>query len=201
MIRVTELERAGSGAWARLFEECASACFCRYWHFEGSKNDWLARCAHQAQANRDEQLSCVASEDPCARGLVAWKGGLAVGWMKLAPRTCLGKLTRLPVYRSLEVAGGSTVYSVGCLLVAPSERKRGVARALVAAADAHVRGWGGLVIEAYPRHTEGPLHDEEAWMGPESLFRESGYEPVVESVPYPVYRKSLASVVQGGDQG
>jgi GNAT superfamily N-acetyltransferase len=193
MIRVAALDRAGGGAWARLFDACNSSCFCRYWHFEGNKNDWLARCAHDADANRREHLSWIEAADPRARGLVAWQGDLAVGWMKLAPRACLGKLTRLPVYRSIEIGDDAGVYSVGCFLVAPAYRRRGVARALLASADTHVRAWGGVAIDAYPRHTEGPLHDEEAWMGPESLFREAGYETASGSGAYPVYRRQLGS--------
>jgi GNAT superfamily N-acetyltransferase len=195
VIRIAPVDRASVGAWTRLFEGCGSSCFCRYWHFEGNKNEWLARCAHDADANRCEQISRVLTCDPCARGLVAWHGDLAVGWMKLAPRACLGKLTRLPVYRSLEVGDDAGVFSVGCLLVLPEQRRRGVASALVAAADTHVRAWGGIAIDAYPRHTEGPLHDEEAWMGPESIFRDAGYEAIAGSGPYPVYRKRIGPPV------
>lgn len=193
MIRVAPLGHADLDAWTRLFDACSSSCFCRYWHFDGNKNDWLARCAHDAEANRREQVSRVLADDPCASGLVAWEDDLAVGWMKLAPRACLGKLTRLPVYRRLEAGDGWDVYSVGCLLVHPERRRHGVARALVAAAAAHVRAWGGTAVEAYPRHTEAPLHDEEAWMGPESIFRAAGYEAATGSGPYPVYRKDFGT--------
>jgi GNAT superfamily N-acetyltransferase len=193
VIRVAELDAEGVGAWAQLFDACSSACFCRYWHFEGNKNEWLAICAHDADANRREQLSRALAGDSCARGLVAWQGDLAVGWMKLAPRAALGKLTRLPVYRSLDAGDDAGVFGVGCLLVLPERRRRGIARALVLAADSYVRAWGGVAIEAYPRHAEGPLHDEEAWMGPESIFRGAGYEMSRGSGPYPVYRKELRS--------
>lgn len=191
MIRVTKLDAADGEAWAKLFGACSSACFCRYWHFEGNKNEWLDRCAHDADANRREQLLHVLAGNPCARGLIAWQGDLAVGWMKLTPRAALGKLTRLPVYRGLDAGADEGVFGIGCLLVLPDQRRRGVARALVLAADAHVRAWGGVAIEAYPRHAEGPLHDEEAWMGPEGIFREAGYEVDRGSNPYPVYRKAL----------
>ena len=173
-------------------EACSSSCFCRYWHFTGGKNDWLARCAHAAGENRREHLASIDIDEPAARGLVAMEeNGVAVGWMKLVPRACLGKLTSLPVYRTLPLGEGERAYVIGCTLVRPSHRRRGVARALVEAADPHVRAWGGKVIEAYPRHSEAPLHDEEAWMGPERIFRELGYEVVAGAAPYPVYRKSV----------
>jgi GNAT superfamily N-acetyltransferase len=191
VIRVAALDASLAPAWSELFAACASSCFCRYWHFEGNKNEWLARCAHDATRNRDEQLACVAAMDPAARGLLAVEGDVAVGWMKLTPRASVGKLTRLPVYRSLALGESEGVYVIGCTLVRPDRRRAGVARELVRAADAHVRAWGGSAIEAYPRQADHPLHDEEAWMGPEKVYRDAGYTVVAGAAPYPVYRKSL----------
>jgi hypothetical protein len=56
---------------------------------------------------------------------------------------------------------------------------------------------GVHTLEAYPHHALHPLHDEEAFMGPEALFLECGYSRVLprgdegESAPYPVLRKRL----------
>ena len=135
--------------------------------------------------------------DPAGRGLVAMEAGVALGWMKLAPRAVLPKLRRLSVYRPLDLGDDAGVYSVGCFLVRPDHRGRGVARALLAAADTHVLAWGGRAIEAYPRRAEGALHPEEAWMGPERLFIELGFSPLVDVAPYPVLRKTLKSPVVG----
>jgi GNAT superfamily N-acetyltransferase len=190
-MQILAMEPGLAAAWSLLFEACSSSCFCRYWHFTGPKNDWLARSAHQAEINKEEQLACVDRRDPEARGLVAMESGIALGWMKLVPRACVDKLTRLPVYRNLSLGDAEGVYVIGCLLVAPKSRRRGVARALVLAADEHVRAWGGRAIEAYPRHADAPLHDEEAWMGPEELYRTCGYAFVLGAAPYPVYRKEL----------
>jgi GNAT superfamily N-acetyltransferase len=190
-MRVVALEPELAAAWGELFDACSSSCFCRYWHFTGHRNDWLARSAHHAEANREEQLACVHRQDAEARGLLAMEAGVALGWMKLVPRTCVGKLTRLPVYRNLALGNADGVYVIGCLLVRPEARRRDVARRLVRAADEHVRTWGGKAIEAYPRHAELPLHDEEAWMGPEKIYRETGYTLFLGEDPYPVYRKDL----------
>ncbi|MDF2694871.1 MAG: Acetyltransferase, partial [Labilithrix sp.] len=80
---------------------------------------------------------------------------------------------------------------IGCLLVRPDMRGQGVARALVEAAPRIAREWGAQAIEAYPRRSNEPLHPEEAWQGPERVFVEAGFEPVVDVTPYPVYRKGL----------
>jgi len=192
-LRVVRYEPRYAEAWAALFEASASACFCRYWHFAGTKNEWLERCAREAQRNRAEQQAELdLMKGDGASGLLALDGDSAVGWMKLEPRESLRKLTGLPVYRSAPAPpAGERVFCVGCLLVAPSSRRRGVASALVAAADEHALERGGTLLEAYPRRSPGPLHDEEAWMGPESIFVRAGYSEAAGAAPYPIYRKSL----------
>jgi len=189
VITIVELDASHAVAWTALFDACGSSCFCRYWHFAGDKNTWLARCAHEPTLNRDEQLALVSQRDDAARGLVAFDGDVCVGWLKLTPRAVLSKLRRLPVYKSLDLGADEGAWSVGCVLVRESHRRRGVARALVQTTPDFVRRWGGRSIEAYPRHAEGPLHDEEAWMGPERAFVESGFEPIAGEEPYRVFRR------------
>lgn len=174
---------------AKLFEAASSPCFCRYWHFVGTKNEWLDRCAHRPEENLAEQTEALLRNDDSARGLVALSGGTVVGWMKLAPRGAVPKLTGLPVYRGIPFEAGT--FTIGCFLVHPEHRHRGVARALVVAAEQHVLAWGGRALEAHPRRATSPLHDEQAWQGPERLFAERGWVPVHQMEPYPVYRKVI----------
>jgi GNAT superfamily N-acetyltransferase len=199
-LAVVALDAAIAPAWAGLFEACASSCFCRYWHFPGKKNDWLERCFRHPEENRDEQLALVRAGAPEARGLVALEGETAVGWMKLAPRALLPKLTQQGAYRPLPLGPGAGVWSIGCFLVRPDHRAQGVAMALVSAAPDFVRAWSppgeARAIEAYPRGRADAaiarLHDEEAWMGTEALFERCGYVRVAGEAAYPVMRKELA---------
>lgn len=194
-MRIAPLSKDNAGAWAVLFEASGCACFCRWWHFTGNKNEWLARCFEDPASNRDEQLALVRAGAPEARGLLAMEDGEALGWMKLAPRALLPKLRRQGPYRSLDLGddAGSrdSVWSVGCLLVRPDRRRQGVARALLEAAPDPVRSWGGSVLEAYPHRVAHALHDEEAWMGPESVFVSLGWQAFHDVAPYPVYRLGL----------
>jgi GNAT superfamily N-acetyltransferase len=191
MITLAELDVSHAAAWVALFDACGSSCFCRYWHFAGDKNTWLARCAFEPNANRDEQLALVTARDDAARGVVAFDGELCVGWMKLTPRAVLSKLRRLPVYKSLDLGPDEGAWSIGCLLVRESHRRNGVARALVGAAADFVRAWGGRSVEGYPRHADAPLHDEEAWMGPERAFLDAGFTPIAGEEPYRVFRRPV----------
>jgi GNAT superfamily N-acetyltransferase len=200
-LRIAPLDASNASMWIELFASAGSACFCRYWQFEGTKNEWLDRCANFPEQNIAEQLDLVLKQDDRARGLVAItslnESDRIIGWIKLTPRASNPKLRRLPVYRSRDLGDDDGVYSIGCFFVEPEARHQGVARALLRAASDHVRAWGGAALEAYPRRSSEALHDEEAWLGPEALFLEDGFAPVGDAAdfaPYPVLRKSLAII-------
>jgi GNAT superfamily N-acetyltransferase len=191
-LRVEALTEAHVPALLAFFEASASQCYCRYWHFDGTKNDWLERSALRPEENAAELEAAVRAHDPGARGVVAIDAhGAVVGWMKLTPRRSVPKLRALPVYKNLALGDEDTTYAIGCMLVRPDARGTGVARALTAAAPELARAWGAAAVEAYPRRSSEPLHPEEAWLGPERLFVETGFEAVVDVAPYPVYRKRL----------
>lgn len=177
-----------------LFEAASSPCFCRYWHFVGTKNDWLDRCANRPEENAAELAAAIAEGRADGGGVVAIEDGAVVGWMKLVPRSAVPKLRGLPVYRGLDLGDDATTFSVGCFLVHPAHRRRGVAEALLEGAEAVARARGARAIEGYPRRSTEPLHDEEAWQGPEAIFVARGFAHVAGEAPYPVYRKVLALV-------
>jgi ribosomal protein S18 acetylase RimI-like enzyme len=201
VIRITDLTTSCATAWVELFESCGCPCFCRYWHFMGTKHEWLDRCAHEPERNRAEQLHQVACGDASAQGLVALDvaagmpgGERTVGWMKLAARGSVAKLRRLPVYRRVDLDDDEGIWSIACFLVHPEWRRRGVARALVVGAQQRLVALGGRALEAYPRRTSEPIHDEEAWMGPLALFESQGFVFRHADGPYPVLRWRVPAV-------
>jgi GNAT superfamily N-acetyltransferase len=194
-VRVTELTPDLIDAWALLFGACASSCFCRYWHFDGTKNEWLARLAFAPGTNEAEQRVALAESRPSARGLIALEGEVVVGWMKLSPRSAVPKLRRLPVYRALDLGTDEGVLSIGCILVHPSHRRQGVARALLEEALAVAKASGARALEAYPHRRDEALRDEELWMGPLSLFQAYGFQPLDGNAAYPVLRCVLEGPV------
>jgi ribosomal protein S18 acetylase RimI-like enzyme len=188
-VRVVPLDASSAAAWAALFDRCGCACYCRYWHFEGHKNDWLARCVDAPERNRAEQIARVEAGAAEAGGLVALDGDEAIGWMKLVPRPTVPKLLRQGPYRATAAqpgAGDPRVFSVGCFLVDPARRRQGVARALVLAGPGYVQARGGTAIEAYPRRTDDDLDDAQAFTGTVRLFASCGFEERGGDGPYPV---------------
>lgn len=193
-MRVVAVTAAHVASLRALFEAASSPCFCRYWHFSGTKNDWLDRCANRPEENAAELGSAIADGRPDGGGVVALDTDRTViGWMKLVPRAAVPKLRALPVYRGLDLGDEATTFSVGCFLVHPAHRRRGVAAALLEGAEVVARAHGARAIEGYPRRSTEPLHDEEAWQGPEAIFVARGFAHVAGDAPYPVYRKVLGS--------
>lgn len=166
---------ADHAALAALFERDHSPCYCRYWHFTGTNKEWEARCALEPEKNRAEM-------EP--EGLIALDGEVVVGWMKLVPQPTLHKLLMRSPYRHLETPN---VWSIGCFLVDPSHRRRGVARALVSAAIELAPTLGIQTLEAYPRVFEG-MHEGEQWMGPIAMFEALGFRVFRDQPQYPVLR-------------
>jgi len=192
-LRVVEAAPEHTELLAALFEREACACYCRYWHFSGDKNAWLARLAHAPDENRNEMRAALAAHSNEMRGVVALLGtARAVGWMKLCPATAVEKLYAQRLYRGLPCFSGdrSGVYAVGCFLVDSEHREHGVARALLDAGVQAARRAGARAIEAFPRRTE-PAYAHELWTGPASSFFAAGFREAHALAPYPVLRLDL----------
>lgn len=174
---------------AALFARDHSPCFCRYWHFTGTNKEWEARVALEPERNRAELGEALARGSDEARGLLARPQGqrTVVGWMKLAPQREVTKILARVPYRGLEAPD---TFSIGCFLVDPEYRRKGVARALLEGAIAVAPSLGAKTLEAYPRVFDG-LHDFEMWTGPVELFRAFGFEVVRDQPQYPVFRRAL----------
>lgn len=175
-----------------LFEAAGSPCYCRFWHFAGTNNDWLARCADGGVENRRELAEALAAGSDEARGVVALAPEV-VGWMKVAPATAVAKAYERRLYKGLPCFAGDRagVFLIGCALVHPGHRRRGVATALVAGAVRLAPAWGARALEALPRRPREPVGDEELWTGPVSAFTANGFVEVNAFEPYPVLRRDL----------
>lgn len=184
-MEVVAYEPRHADALVALFRACECPCYCRYWHFEGDKNGWLERCALRPEQNEAELRA-----DAAMRGVVAFEGADAIGWMKLAPRASLPKLRGRAVYRAHDLGPDDGVVSIGCILVHPAHRGRGAARALVARSLDLARESGVRAIEAYPHAMTG-LGAHEAWMGPQELFVSLGFVHAAGEMPYPVMRFTI----------
>lgn len=178
----------------QLFERCDNTCYCRYLHFTGDKHAWQNRLANAPEQNRDEFVTQARARGPEARGVIALAPGTgdAVGWLKISRAADVDKLYQQRLYRGLPcferpVQG---VFTLGCFLVDPDYRGRGLSRALIRAGIDYARTQGATSLEALPR---GELAQSpgERWLGRPSALQAEGFRVVHEFEPYPVLRLVL----------
>lgn len=188
MLRVEPLHARHRDGYRALMDAAGLACFCRYWHFVGTKNDWLERSALRPEENEAEAFAHV--DAPEARGLVALRDEHVVGWLKIAPTLAVPKLLGQSVYKQLPLAADG-VHAIVCFLVHPDARQTGVARALLREAPAFARTHGARTLQAYPRRASYRIPDEQAFAGPEALFLAEGFTVRHDDPPYPVLERAL----------
>jgi len=115
-------------------------------------------------------------------GLVAYLEGEPVGWCAIEPRSAYPRLRRTPVPwkdrdEDLEDEG---VWSVICFATRAGYRRRGVTRALTAAAVDYARERGAASLEGYPMVVQ-PGEDVtwgELNVGSRSVFADAGFQEV-----------------------
>ncbi len=181
-----------------LFEAASSPCYCRFFHFEGTNNAWLERCALSPDENKSAFSKALCEGHPEARGIVALleqpaQPPIAVGWLKVAPLAVMSKAYERRLYKNLPCFEGDRtgVFTVGCALVHPAYRHRGIAHALIEGAVHFAPAWGARALEAFPRRPKEPVSDEEMWTGPIGAFAAHGFIEVNSFEPYPVLRREF----------
>lgn len=75
------------------------------------------------------------------------------------------------------------VWSLLCFVVPSPHRGRGVARALLARAVAHVRKRGARILEAYPVDKAERSHDDFIWHGAPSMLAAAGFREAARRTP------------------
>jgi GNAT superfamily N-acetyltransferase len=132
--------------------------------------------AHRLRAQTD----CGHPGSDTTSGLVGYLGDEPVGWCAVEPRsayTGLARNARVPWEGRAEDKGDASVWAVTCLFTRAGFRKRGVSRALVAAAVDFARARGARALEGYPINTEDVIL-EELHVGTEGVFAAAGFTVV-----------------------
>ncbi len=152
-----------------------SRCFC----MERLVEDYESSTKQQNRARRSELILSAK-----ANGLVAYRLGRVVGWCHAAPKTEL---------RNVAGKKDPKVGAVVCFVVAPDQRRQGVATTLLEAALEHLRKRGMTAAEAYP--VLGEI-DPSRWsqinyVGPLSMYVNAGFEVVEKNDDSAVVRRTL----------
>ena len=152
-----------------------SRCFC----MERLVDDYESRTKEENRASRSELIRSAK-----ANGLVAYRLGRVVGWCHAAPKSEL-----------LNVPGDPDpkLGAIVCFVVAPDQRRQGIATQLLDTALENLRKRGMTAAEAYPRLGE---IDPARWVwiqyaGPLSMYVKAGFEIVSREPDFCIVRRSL----------
>jgi GNAT superfamily N-acetyltransferase len=157
-------------------------CWCMWWRLsagEFTKN--------KGAANKAALQALAAGE---VLGLLAYADGRPAAWCALGPRSSFPRLDRS---RVLAPVDDLAVWSVPCLFVHRSHRRRGVSVRLLDAAGDHAREQGAPALEGYPvQPRKDPMPDAFAWTGLPSAFTAAGFREVARRSPTrPIMRRSF----------
>jgi hypothetical protein len=127
--------------------------------------------AHEmsATAKRDALCALVSGGTPV--GVLAYDGGVPVGWCSIAPRQTYVKLERSRTMPR-ETPPATATWTVLCFFVARSHRRRGLPLALLRGGIAYAATQGAAVVEGYPYDTAGITSTHR---GHSSVFRAAGF--------------------------
>jgi len=146
-------------------------CWCQAWRGSARGSGGAAPGGNRARLEAQ-----VASGTP-APGVIAYLGEEPVGWCGLGPRAAM---PRLVGSRTIPRVDDAAVWSIGCFVVRPGYRRRGVARALLDGAVAYARAQGAPCVEAYPIDPAGArVSTSFGFVGFTSTFEAAGFRRVL----------------------
>jgi GNAT superfamily N-acetyltransferase len=110
-----------------------------------------------------------------AHGVLAFAGSEPVGWCAFERRVELPRLDRAP---SLRILDADRVWSLPCFFVKSGWRGKGVATALLRAAEKALVACGADIAEGYPSKPsgEGKAPAAFVWTGVPAMFEAAGFE-------------------------
>ena len=172
-LEVRRLDRERRADFDRVHCEANGAgwCRCAAW-WVPTWDGWGERTAEQNHALRDELFARNEYD-----GYLLYRDGAPVGWCQVGPRDRLPKLVA-----QFELEPDPETWAITCFVVAPRDRRRGLASALLGDVVRDLAARGVRRVEAYPRLGEG-LDEVELWNGPAAMFRRAGFQLVRELGP------------------
>jgi GNAT superfamily N-acetyltransferase len=140
----------------------AGTCWCQRYKLE--PREAFRRFPAEERARRlREQTECGSPGSETTSGLVAYLDGESVGWCAVEPRPAfigLVRNNRVPWEGRDQDKADESVWAITCLLTRAGFRKRGISRALAAAAVEHARERGARALEAYAINTKEVITEE-----------------------------------------
>jgi len=143
----------------------------------------LTRKQFESQKGDGNKLAMNAIVDSGeVPGILAYHSTKAIGWCAIAPRSSFPALSRS---RILQPIDNRPCWSVACLFVDRSYRKKGVSSELLQAATEYAKSQGAELVEGYPVEpkSEKDIPPPFAWTGIPKVFISAGFKEVARRSP------------------
>jgi GNAT superfamily N-acetyltransferase len=169
-----------------LFGErgACGGCWCMLWR--------LTRKQYELQKGVGNKLAMKAIVDSGeVPGILAYHNTEAIGWCAISPRNTYSFLSRS---RILQPIDDRPCWSVACLFIEKSYRKKGVSTELLRATIEYAKSQGAELVEGYPVEpkSEKDIPPAFAWTGIPIAFIRAGFKEVIRRSPTrPIMRIEL----------
>lgn len=144
-----------------------AGCYCRFYHMNCAYSQWKLRTAEENRADALEAITVGTM-----KGFLAYDGDLCIGWLNFND---VGAYLRLSEDLAPRIGGLKTALGI-CFVVRPEYRRKGVAKALLAAALDWAKTEGYEQALALPN--DNPDEPEKQYRGPEIFYDKMGYVSV-----------------------
>jgi ribosomal protein S18 acetylase RimI-like enzyme len=161
-------------------------CYCHYYHVPKT----IPWQSFDAAANRTAMKARIDVGE--MDGFLAYRGGVVVGWLNAQPLSKLPHCwARMGVERPQLHVPDTDAAAIVCFVIAPGERRRGVARALLGGALKLMRERGIRCVFAFPFEARDDARATAHYHGPRPLFDAEGFVPVTATQDLTLVRKDL----------
>lgn len=177
-VSIQRLSDANRNDFARIHSGANAWCQCVAW-WVSSWDGWGERTAEQNAAQREQILASGVRD-----GFLIYQAGQPAGWCQAWKRDDFSSIqTKFGLPRD------NHAWMIGCLLISPEFRGRGIARSALRQITAELGKLGARSIDAFPkRQVSG---EDELWNGPESTYLGLGFKVVLDDPKRPVLRLNL----------
>ena len=195
-IVITPLRPEQSGDFLRFFDHERGVafadnpqwakCYCHYYQVPKSIR-WASLSAPQNRTAMQARIEVGEME-----GFLAYDGGEVVGWVNAQPRHklphCFARLGISPTPLACALFEAAAIV---CFVIAPTQRRRGIARTLLRGAIDSLAARGFKLVDAFPFKSGDSERAADHYHGPLPIFLDAGFSVLSEHKDLTVVRKLL----------
>jgi ribosomal protein S18 acetylase RimI-like enzyme len=161
-------------------------CYCHYYQVPKSIR-WPSLSAPQNRTAMQARIEVGEME-----GFLAYDGGEVVGWVNAQPRHKLPHcFARLGISPTPLPCAPFEAAAIVCFVIAPTQRRRGIARALLRGAIEFLAARGFKLVDAFPFKSGDSELAADHYHGPLPIFLEAGFSVLSKHKDLTVVRKVL----------